>query len=165
MPPGVLRRVHASASRGLVRRGDARRTGSLLAGLGNTTVLSPGLAPEGMALLDALAVGERAAELSTLGHQEAGGRVLAELRRLFPAMEREPLFTRVHEWEEAVCLAPAGMMEAIQKIRLDLPQGVRGLFLAGEYTGIPSMNGALRSGIDAADRCAAFLSQAAPPGS
>ena len=141
-----------------------RQTGSLLAGLGNPTVLSPGLAPEGMALLDALVVGERAAELSALGHQEAGDRVLAELRRLFPAMQREPLFTRICEWEEAVCLAPAGMMEAIQKIRLDLPQGVRGLFLAGEYMGIPSLNGALRSGINAAGRCAAFLSEAAPPG-
>jgi hypothetical protein len=73
-------------------------------------------------------------------------------------MMAEPLFTRVHRWDEAVCLAPGGMMTALHRMRRQDLADVRGLFLAGEYMGIPSTNGALRSGIDTADDCAAFLS-------
>lgn len=135
-----------------------RQTGAFLSGMSNLAVLAPEAAPEGKALIDALVIGAQAEELAALSHEQAGQRVLAETRKYFPAMSREPLFIRVHRWDEAVCLAPGGMMSALHRMRRQELDGVKGLFLAGEYMGVPSINGALRSGLDAAADCAAFVS-------
>jgi len=133
------------------------QTGALMLGMSNSAALAPETVPEGKALIDVLVIGRRAEELSALSHEQAGLRVLAETRKYFPAMTREPLFTRVHRWDEAVCLAPGGMMSALHRMRRQELESVKGLFLAGEYMGVPSVNGALRSGLDAAADCAASL--------
>ena len=138
-----------------------RETGALMTGMSNSAVLAPQTVPEGKALIDALVIGERADELFVLSDLETGKRVLAEIRKYLPAMSEEPLFTRVYRWDEAVCMAPGGMMTALYRMRRHDLDCVKGLFLAGEYMGIPSTNGALRSGIDTADDCAAFVSRSA----
>jgi len=141
-----------------------RRTGALMSGMTNSTVLTPDCAPRGKALIDALVGGKQAEELSTLSDDEGGRRVLAEIRKFFPNMPERPLFTRVQRWDEAVCLASPGMMTALDRMRRGDLASVRGLYFAGEYMGVPSVNGALRSGIGAADECAAFFSRPlAPP--
>lgn len=134
-----------------------RETGALMAGMSNSAVLAPETVPEGKALIDALVLGNRAEELFALSDDEASEQVLAEIRDYFPTMA-EPLFTHVHRWDEAVCLAPGGMMTALHRMRRQDLADVRGLFLAGGYMGIPSTNGALRSGMDTADDCAASFS-------
>ena len=130
---------------------------ALMIGMTNAGALLPETVPPGKALIDALIMGERAEELFASNEEEAGARVLAEIRRFFPAMSAEPLFTRAHYWDEAVCLAPGGTMTALRDLRLRGIEGARGLFLAGEYMGVPSTNGALRSGLDAAADCTALL--------
>ncbi len=46
---------------------------------------------------------------------------------------------------------PPGALTALDRLRRDLPKAIRGLALAGEYMQMPSVNGALASGIAAVD--------------
>ena len=136
-----------------------RQTGALMIGMSNSAVLAPQSVPAGKALIDALVIDKQAEELFALNDEQVGERVLAEIRKYVPAMSQDPLFTRVYRWDEAVCLAPGGMMTALSHMRRQRLGHVKGLFLAGEYMGVPSTNGALRSGIDAAEDCAVFVSR------
>lgn len=131
--------------------GFPREVGTLLTGLSNAAVLAPETVPEGKAIIDALVIDEQADGLSALGDDEVRERVLAEIRTYFPAMPAEPLFGLVHRWSEAVSLAPGGTMTALDRLRRSRFEGARGLFLAGDYMGVPSVNGALRSGLNAAE--------------
>ncbi|MCY4230723.1 MAG: FAD-dependent oxidoreductase, partial [Alphaproteobacteria bacterium] len=125
----------------------------------NATVLRPEAAPEGKALIDALLVEREADRFSALEDGQVVERVLAETRRFLPAMTAEPLFAEVHRWPEAGCLVPGGAMKALHDVRQQMPRRVPGLFLAGEYMGIPSANGALQSGMNAAADCVERLSR------
>ncbi len=134
-----------------------RQTGALMIGMSNSAVLAPESVPKGKALIDALVIDKQAEALLPLNDEQVGARVLAEIRKYVPAMSEDPLFTRVYRWDEAVCLAPGGMMTALAHVRRQRLKNVKGLFLAGEYMGVPSTNGALRSGIETAADCAAFV--------
>ncbi len=72
--------------------------------------------------------------------------------------DSEILFTRVYRWPEAICLAPPGMFTAIRELNDGKRGTVKNLILAGDYTAnMPSMNGALASGIVAAEKAMAML--------
>ena len=128
----------------------------------------PACAPPGKHMLDLLIGFDRAAELFPLDDDEIRRRLLDNLRRYPPPpgsrypSDEEVLFTRVYRWPEAVCFAPPGMFTAIRNIREGRAGTVRNLYLAGDYMArMPSMNGALASGIDAAERVLSSLSS--PP--
>ena len=103
-----------------------RGTGTFMAGMSNATVLSPETAPAGKALMDALLVEDQADRFSALDDEHAAERILAEVRRYFPEMVAEPVFTRVHRWQEAGCLVPGGAMKALHEVRRELPRRVQG---------------------------------------
>ena len=50
-----------------------------------------------------------------------------------------------------------GMFTAVADIRERLRRDIHNLFLAGDYTRVPSVNGALASGISAAEETMALL--------
>ncbi len=127
-----------------------RQTGALIAGMSNATVLAPSTAPAGKVLIDALVIDKQAEELFALNDEQVLARVLAEVRRYFPAMSGAALMTHVHRWPEAMCIAPGGSMTALRGACRGGVSGVEGLYLAGDYLGMPSLNAALRSGLDAA---------------
>ncbi len=137
--------------------GFPQKTGTFLTGLSNSAALDPTTAPEGKFLIDALVSGEHAQELFTLSDEQIQNQVLAEIIRLIPQMTQEPLFARVHRWPQAMCLAPAGTMTQLNEMRLEGYGGANGLFLAGDYMGVPSMNAALKSGLDAAAATIEYL--------
>ncbi len=127
----------------------------------------PASAPPGKASLDLVVGGDRAAELFPLNDQAIKCALLRDARRLTPPGTRLPgdgegLFTRVYRWREAVCLAPPGMLKAIATMRHEHAGKVPNLFLAGDYMRVPSTNGAMASGIDAAEQAARFLKSRAP---
>jgi len=109
----------------------------------------------GKAIVDALVIGPGAEEWSRLGAEEVRRRALREVRRYFPRFR--PGFAHVHHWPEAACLLPDGAMAALGRFRQDDSDGVRGLFLAGDYLSVPSLSGALWSGLEAAREAARFL--------
>ena len=131
--------------------GFPRQTGALIAGMSNAAVLAPEVVPEGKALIDAIVIDRQADELIAMNDESIVERVLSEVHRYLPKMSRDPIFAHVHRWQEAVCLSPGGTMSALHHMQRKELGGVRGLFLAGEYMGVPSVNAALRSGLDAAE--------------
>lgn len=122
----------------------------------------PGIAPPGKSTLDLLVGRERAEELFPLEDEEIKRRLLADARRNPPPGSALPgddegLFTRVYRWREAVCMMPPGMFKEVAEMRRQLDGDVRNLFLAGDYMRVPSVNGALASGVGAATEVADML--------
>ena len=140
-----------------------RQMGGLISGMSNSAVLLPRSVPEGKALVHAFVIGDKAEKLFALSDAEIANQVIEEAREYFPAIPRQPLFSRVYRWKEAVCLAPSGMMQALSQLRRRSLNHMQGLFFAGEYMGgVPSTSGALRSGMVAAEDCTRFLGTLSP---
>ena len=135
-----------------------RDSGYDLASFGDATVASPQAAPAGKGLIHAFASEEHSEGLFRLDDEEIKRRFIREIQRLMPAMPDHPLFARVYRWKEAVCLSPGGTLSAMHRLRAEGIPGAKGLFLAGEYTDIPGIEGSLNSGIVAADNALDFLS-------
>ncbi|MCY3655620.1 MAG: NAD(P)/FAD-dependent oxidoreductase [Chloroflexi bacterium] len=136
------------------------------------SVFLPDTAPPGKGLLDLLIGRDRAKELIPLGDEEIKCELLGAARRKAPPGSALPdddegLFYRVYRWEEALCMGEPGMLAAMAKIPGQLAGRIDNLFLAGDYMGVPSVNGALSSGERAATEVADLLAsrtrQAAPP--
>ena len=129
--------------------GFPRREGSFM-NLCDNSVKSPHYAPEGCSLIHCFTYGRHSQELLAMEDAEILRRVTDEIKRYFPHLPPEPLFAEVRRWREAVCLSPPGMQGAVLDMRRGGLGGVRGLYLAGEYMYMPSVEAALRSGLDAA---------------
>ncbi len=122
----------------------------------------PACAPPGKSMLDLLVGRDRAEELIPLNDEEIKHQLLGDARRNPPPgsalpSDDEGLFTRVYRWKEAVYMAQPGMFTAIADMRRQLGQNINNLFLAGDYMRVPSVNGALASGIEAAHEAAELL--------
>ena len=122
----------------------------------------PSCAPPGASTLDLLVGRDRAKELIPLDDEEIKRQMLRDARRNPPPGSALPgddegLFTRVYRWEEAVCMGPPGMFSAVADARLQVSRNIGNLFLAGDYMEVPSVNGALASGVRAAKDVANLL--------
>lgn len=125
--------------------------GSFLASIGDATVAAPLSAPAGAGLIHAYAPEAHSTELFAQSDDEIAQRFNAEIRRAVPQMPATAIFSRVYRFNEAVCLAPGGLLSAMHRLRCGAVPGADGLFLAGEYTDYPGVEGALRSGVLAAN--------------
>ncbi len=126
------------------------------------SVFLPACAPPGKSLLDLLIGRDRARELIPLGDEEIKRQLLGAARRKAPPGSALPgddegLFYRVYRWEEALCMGTPGMLAAMADVPGRLAERIDGLFLAGDYMGVPSVNGALSSGHSAAIEAADLL--------
>ncbi|MCY4613720.1 MAG: NAD(P)/FAD-dependent oxidoreductase [Nitrospira sp.] len=135
-----------------------RRSGSFLTIVSNLAGMAPRAAPKDKTLVHALVIDEHARKLFALSDDEIADRIIKEMRKYFPTMPERPLFARVYRWPEAVCLAPGGMLKEIDEMRRQRLDSLKGLFLAGDYMRMPTANGAMLSGVDAAEDCAAYVS-------
>ena len=129
-------------------------------------VFLPDCAPPGKGLLDLLIGRDRAKELIPLADDEIKRELLGAARRNAPPGSALPgddegLFYRVYRWEEALCMGTPGMLAAMAKIPGQLAGRIDNLFLAGDYMGVPSVNGALSSGERAAGEAADLLASRA----
>lgn len=169
---GVLSRVSYSAALNVAIGLDAdilregafaatfsRNSGTWLSALTNIKMWAPKAMPNGKNMLHVLVIADKAAQLFPLSDSEIEKRVIAEIRRFLPAMPERPEFVRVYRWQEAGCIYHGGMMKAIHRMRRQSLPRVKGLYLAGDYMNVPVTNGAMRSGVDAAEDCVSFLSQ------
>ena len=122
----------------------------------------PACVPAGKSSLDIIVGRDRAKELIHLDDDEIKRRTLGQARKNPPPgsdipADDEGIFTRVYRWDEAVCMGRPGMFSAVASVRSQLRWEIPNLFLAGDYTRAPSVNGALASGIGAAEEVAEFL--------
>ena len=130
------------------------------------SVFLPACAPAGKGILDLLIGRDRAKELIPLDDDEIKHQMLAAVRRNPPPGsalpgDNEELFYRVYRWEEALCMGTPGMLAAVAEIPGQLTGRIGNLFLAGDYMRVPSVNGALSSGCDAATEVADLLASRA----
>ena len=128
-----------------------RKAGSTMAGFSDDSTKSPYYTPPGGGLVHCFTYGKHAYELNQMKDDEVFSILKEEIRKYIPSMPSEPLFCEVYRWDEAVCLSPPGMLKTINRMKRENYRDVKGLFLAGEYMFMPSVDGALRSGIDAAE--------------
>ncbi|RJP35454.1 MAG: FAD-dependent oxidoreductase [Actinobacteria bacterium] len=128
-----------------------RKEGTYMSGFSDDCVKSPSYTPPGGGMVHCFTFGKYARELNGMKDGEVLSRLKGEIRRFIPSMPAEPLFSEIYRWDEAVCLSPPGMLREIYRLKRDHWRDVKGLYLAGEYLNMPSVDGALRSGIDAAE--------------
>ena len=128
-----------------------RKAGSSMAGFVDDSIKSPHYAPPGGGMVHCFTFGKHAFELNAMPDAEIFSRLKGEIKRFIPSMPDEPFFSEVYRWDEAVCLSPPGMLREFYLMKRDHYRDVKGLFLAGEYLNMPSVDGAIRSGIDAAE--------------
>ncbi|MCY4112672.1 MAG: NAD(P)/FAD-dependent oxidoreductase [Chloroflexi bacterium] len=133
----------------------------------NRSAFLPACAPPGKSILDLMIGRDRAKELIPLDDEEIKREMLGAARRNAPPGSALPgddegLFHRVYRWEEALCMGTPGMLAAVAQIPEQLAGRIDNLVLAGDYMGVPSVNGALSSGqsaaIEVADRLASRTS-------
>ncbi len=126
----------------------------------------PACAPPGKSILDLLIGRDRARELIPLDDDEIKREMLGAARRKAPPgsalpADDEGLFYRVYRWEEALCMGTPGMLAAMANVPEQLAGRIDNLVLAGDYTHVPSVNGALSSGHSAAIKVADLLASRA----
>lgn len=122
----------------------------------------PSCTPPGKSTLDLMVGRDRAKELIPLSDEEIKRELLHDVRRNPPPGsslpgDNEGLFTRVYRWKQAVCMGLPGMFTAVSDMRRQLGRQIPNLFLAGDYMRVPSVNGALASGVGAAEEAADLL--------
>ncbi|MXX79213.1 MAG: FAD-dependent oxidoreductase [Gemmatimonadales bacterium] len=127
----------------------------------------PSCVPPGKSTLDLIVGRDRGRELLRLGDEEIKRELLREARRNPPPgsalpADDEGLFTRVYRWKEAVCMGRPGMFRAISDMHRLHGRGFCNLFFAGDYMRTPSVNGALASGVRAAEEVADLLARQSP---
>ena len=124
----------------------------------------PSCVPPGKSTLDLIVGRDRGREMLSLADDEITQELLRGARRVPPPGSALPgddegIFTRVYRWREAVCMGRPGMFSAIADMRGHVGRDIRNLFFAGDYMRTPSVNGALVSGVDAAEEVADLLAR------
>jgi len=128
-----------------------RAARSPLSGFTDNSIKSCRYAPPGAGMLHCFTYGKHARELNAARDEEVLALLLDEVRRYAPSPPADPVFGEIRRWEEAVCLSPPGMLRQVTRLKRESREEIRGLYLAGEYLFMPSVEGALRSGMDAAE--------------
>jgi protoporphyrinogen/coproporphyrinogen III oxidase len=126
-----------------------RVTVSTMAGFTDSSVKSENYAPQGTGLINCFTFSRHGAEMNARPDDEVKRLLIDEIRGYFPQMPKEPLFTEIFRFREAVCSSPAGMLSAIDRMKKAQPL-IGGFYPAGEYMNMPSVEGSVKSGIDAA---------------
>jgi protoporphyrinogen/coproporphyrinogen III oxidase len=117
----------------------------------------PHRAPENRALIRCFLGGTRDEQILQNSENEILGIVRDDLRQILgPALDAEPLFTRVYKWESAMAQYSVGHLERVQRIE-SRRQRLPGLALAGNgYNGI-GIPDCVRSGTEAASKILAEM--------
>ncbi len=128
-----------------------RKFGSAMAGYTESSIKSPFYTPEGAGLINCFTYGRHAADLNKMKDEDIRKYLIKDIQRFTPDMPDFPRFTEIYRFKEAVCTSPPGMLTAISRMKRETPNDVKGLYLAGEYMYMPSVEGAAKSGLDAAE--------------
>ncbi len=127
-----------------------RKFGSTMAGFTDSYIKSPYYTPTGGGLVNCFTFSRHAFELNAKKDADVIKILIKDLQRWVPTMPDEPYFTEICRFDEAVCTSGPGMLKAVLNMKRNHYQDIKGLYLAGEYLYMPSVEGATLSGMDAA---------------
>ncbi len=71
--------------------------------------------------------------------------VLGEMDKYFAGLSENVLFTKVYRWREALAMTPVGRIRMVARYRQSV-NGSTKVFLAGDYMGMPYIEGAAETG-------------------
>jgi oxygen-dependent protoporphyrinogen oxidase len=131
--------------------GFPRKAGCTMSAIADSAGASESYAPPGASLIHCYTYDRFAAEFNRLPDEEIISALKAELKRYFPGIPDSPMFCEVHKWNEAMCFAPPGMYAAVNRLKQESGRKVEGLYFAGDYLNLASVEGSARSGVDAAE--------------
>lgn len=118
--------------------------------------LSPGAAPEGKGLIGLLPYHEWVTPRLGLSDDELLAELLPDLERVEPGISGHIEFAEITRWTPGAIKLTRGTQRAIADINRWIDPRDR-VQLAGDYVGMPSVNGSIVSGENAARRLAATL--------
>jgi protoporphyrinogen oxidase len=124
----------------------SRKYGLSMAGMTDNSFKSEYYAPSKAGIMHCFTYGKYAKELNRKTDEEVARQMISEIRFTNPDMPDNPRFTEIYRWDEAVCVAPPGLLKDMADLRKNRYRTVDGLFLAGEYFYMPSSDGAIYSG-------------------
>jgi len=127
-----------------------RSSGSIMPGYTNSAVKSEFYAPTGCGLINCFTLDQPARELNRMSDEKVKEICLKEVQRFTPSMPDNYLFAEIYRWDEAVNVAPPNMLTAAERLKKEHYRDVKGLFLAGDYLYMPSVDSSIHSGIAAA---------------
>ncbi len=107
-------------------------------------------APQECSLLHVYTFGKHAKQLIGESDKVIKRRVSEDIKSVLPSFSDDQIFCDIVKWEEAVCLSPPGKIAAVARLIKEIEK-YRGLYIAGEFMGMPSVEAALASGIKAAE--------------
>lgn len=128
-----------------------RRSGSPIAAIGSGRFLSEEIAPNGE-LLHCFIYGKNAEELFGLNDGEIVKRITGEVRKYLPEIPENPSVSRVFKMEQAVFSSPPRTIHEISRAAGECSSHVEGLYLAGEYLNLGSIESAVMSAVDASEQ-------------
>ncbi|PKQ27528.1 MAG: hypothetical protein CVT63_07515 [Candidatus Anoxymicrobium japonicum] len=134
-----------------------RREGMCMAGFTDNANKSPGYAPPNTSLIHVFTFGKFAREMLDWDDEKIRERVTSEIQMVIPRFSDvdKQIFCEVFRWPAAVCLSSMGQIAAVQNMKVGM-RSFKGLHLAGEYFGMPSVEAALNSGVQAARKVLDF---------
>jgi oxygen-dependent protoporphyrinogen oxidase len=118
---------------------------------------APGLVPPGRGLLLAIPTPEAGERCFAAEPQAVLDALLPDVARVLPGVESALLHARVFRWRHAWTLFPPGSLARLPTLRAELEEGYGRVALAGDYLRAPNVEGAVASGVDAAERLARAL--------
>ena len=122
-----------------------------MSGFADSSIKSPLYAPEGAGIVNCFTYGAHAVEMNGMRDDKVVRALIDDIKKYVPSMPNRPLFAEIYRYDEAVCTAGPGMLTAMHRMKERHYRDISGLALAGEYMHMPSVDGAVRSGIDAAE--------------
>ncbi|HSU13783.1 protoporphyrinogen/coproporphyrinogen oxidase [Longimicrobium sp.] len=131
----------------------ARGESKVLAAVCSQEAKLPGLVAPGMGVLVALPLPEAGAALWGATAEQALAAILPDLAKPFPAIERMIRTVRVYRWEHGWTVFGAGYLHHLARLRAERPDADQPrVAFAGDYLVAPNVEGAVISGLRAADR-------------
>lgn len=128
----------------------ARGESRVLAAVCSQEAKLPGYIPGGRGALLALPLPHAGPRFLDATAEQAVGAILPDLRKPFPRIESAIRAVRVYRWEHAWTVFRAGALRHLARLR-DVEMHPR-IALAGEHLSAPNVEGAVTSGIRAAER-------------
>jgi protoporphyrinogen/coproporphyrinogen III oxidase len=128
-----------------------RNARSTMAAIADSALTADGYAPRGASLIHCYTHDRHADAFNRMADEQIVSHLTSELKMYIPSLPGKPLFSEIYRWKEAMCFASPGMFEAVSKLKKENGRLVNGLYFAGDYLNLASVEGSVSSGIEAAN--------------
>lgn len=128
-----------------------RREGLSMSGFTDNANKAPTYAPPNTSLVHVFTFGSHAREMLDWTDSKIQDHVTREIQMIVPRFPDDAIFCEIFRWPEAVCLSSPGQITSVQKLKVAMRE-YKGLHLSGEYFGMPSVEAALTSGVNSANK-------------